>query len=73
MCIFLSCFFCYQAPKSLGGHSGQFNLHLSHQDDGSEQRTQFEYDSLSMSTKPVEIGGSGGVICLPYLVLHHTA
>ena len=24
--------FCYQAPNSLGGHSGQFSLHLSHQD-----------------------------------------
>ena len=26
-------FFCYQAPNSLGGHSGQFSLHLSHQGD----------------------------------------
>ena len=22
--------FCYEAPDSLGGHSGQFSLHLSH-------------------------------------------
>ena len=24
-------FFYYQAPNSVGGHSGQFSLHLSHQ------------------------------------------
>ena len=36
--LFLGChmnfhvmFFCYQAPNSLGGHSGQIRLHLSHQ------------------------------------------
>ena len=28
---FMSCFFCFQAPISLGGHSGQPSLHLSHQ------------------------------------------
>ena len=31
MCIFLSCFFSEQAQNSLGGHSGQFSLHFSHQ------------------------------------------
>ena len=25
---FSLCFFCYQAPNALGGHSGQFSLHL---------------------------------------------
>ena len=25
-------FFCYLAPTSVGSHSGQFSLHLSHQD-----------------------------------------
>ena len=25
-------FFCYQAPNTLGCHSSQFSLHLSHQD-----------------------------------------
>ena len=53
-----------QAPNSLGGRSGQFRLHLSHQ---RNRRL-----SLSM-TKPLEIGGSGGGIYLPYMVLHHTA
>ena len=33
-----------------------------------EQRTQFEYDIT-----PLEIGGSGGDIYLPWLVLHRTA
>ena len=28
----MSCSFCYQAPNSLGGHSGPFSLHLSHQE-----------------------------------------
>ena len=32
MCIFLLRIFCYQAPNILGGHSGQFSIHLSHQD-----------------------------------------
>ena len=33
--IFLSYVFSsYQAPKSLGGHSGQFSLQLSHQGNG---------------------------------------
>ena len=31
-------------------------------------RIQFEYDS-----KPVEIGGAGGAIYLPYIVPHHSA
>ena len=30
-------------------------------------RIQFEYD------KPIEIGGAGGAIYLPYLVPHHSA
>ena len=29
---FSAVFFCYQAPNTLGGHSGQFSLHLSHRD-----------------------------------------
>ena len=31
ICIFLSYFFCYQAPSSVGGQSDQFSLHSSHQ------------------------------------------
>ena len=57
-------FFCYQAPNSIGGHSGEFHLHLSHQGNRGS--------SLSM-TKSLEIGGPGGAIYLPYLVLLHTA
>ena len=60
---FLSCFFCYQAPNGLGGHIGQFSLHLSHQGNRGF--------SLNM-TKYLEIG-PGGAIYLPYLLLHHTA
>ena len=57
-------YFSYQAPNSLGGHSGRFSLHLSHQG----------IRGLSLSTtKPLEIGRSGGAIYLQYLVLHHTA
>ena len=44
--------FCH-APNSLGGHGGQFSLHLSHQG-----KRRF---ILS-----IEIGGSGGAIYLPY-------
>ena len=50
---------------SLGGHSGQFSFHLSHQ--GNRELT------LSMTLKPLEIGGPDGAIYLPCLVLHHTA
>ena len=57
-------FFCYQAPNSQGGHSGQFSLHLSHQGN-----REF---SLSM-TKHLEIGVPGGAIYLPYMLLHQTA
>ena len=48
MCIFLPCFFRYHASNSLGGHSGQFSLHLlvSHQGNRGF--------SLSM-TKPLDI------------------
>ena len=31
ICIFIGMYFCYHAPNSLGGHSGQFIDHLSHQ------------------------------------------
>ena len=29
--VFSVMYFCNQAPNSLGGHSDQFSLHLSHQ------------------------------------------
>ena len=55
-------FFCYQAPTILGGHSGQFSLQF------------YQQDSVWIRhLKSLEIGGSGGAIYLPYLVLHHTA
>ena len=47
---FLIFYFCYLAPNILGGHSGPFSLHLSHQD--------------SVWLKPLEIGGAGGAIYL---------
>ena len=54
-------FFChvflFPDINSLGGHSGQFSLHLYHQD----------------SVGPETYRRSGGAIYLPYLVLHHTA
>ena len=52
-------FLCYQAPNSVGSHSGQFSLHLSHQD--------------SVCKHYIEIGGAGGAIYLPNLVPHHSA
>ena len=51
-------FFCYQAPNSVGSYSGQFSLHLSHQDS---------------VCKRIKIGGAGGAIYLPNLVPHHSA
>ena len=45
-------FSCYLAPNILGGHSGPFSLHLSHQ------------DSVWLCLKPLEIGGAGGAINL---------
>ena len=52
-------FFCYKTANSVGSHSGQFSLHVSHQD--------------SIAAAPIEIGGAGGAIYLPYLVPYHSA
>ena len=49
---FLLFVFCYLAPNNLGGHSGPFSLHLSHQ------------DSVLSMINPLEIGGAGGAIYL---------
>ena len=43
---FLLFLFCYLVPNILGGHSGPFSLHLSHQD--------------SVLVNPLEKGGAGG-------------
>ena len=55
-------FFCYQAPNSVGSHSGQFIVYIC------LTRIQFDYDC-----KHIEIGGAGGAIYLPNLVPHHSA
>ena len=57
--------FLLPGTNGLGGHSGHCSLHLSHQGNRGL--------NLSMTLKPMGIGGSGGAIYLPYLVLCLTA
>ena len=61
ICTFQSFFFGYQASKSRGGQSGQFSLHLSHQE------FQFWY------IKPLVIVGQGSSIYIPHLLINHNA